>query len=372
MTPFASAAGEVLFLLLAPFWLIVGGYFAAYGAHSLLVVIEQTAAGFDAVVWPEDRFLDYFWKPVYLAGLYVLWLVPVAIVAPSLAVVFGQALPRFVGGAAFAVFWLVFPVSLLSSLSGESRFLIVRWPILKGFGRCRRAALHFYAVTFALLISWGGFVYFGLVAWEEILSAALVAAWPGLKSAIEISSIMVLLPALGCVAGLVLLLYGRLLGRMAWLIQVSHPEKKTGTDENDEPRAEKGEPAEAVPAQVGAKSEVPTSATAPSMKPIYALADEPTQPPPAAPPFRWEPGRMPPAAPPRKEWRDRPDVSEPADVEPEPRADLEPVEEGKIPLLWTRRVYLFPFYRTTWKAWFWLTVGATSVALLVRLHLSYP
>src|SRR6516164_3140683 len=124
----ASAAGEVLFLLLAPFWLVVGGYFAAYAAHSLLVVIEQTAAGFDAVVWPEDRILEYFWKPVYLAGLYILWLVPVALVAPLLTIVPDAARTWLLAGAVFAIFWLVFPVSLLSSLSGESRFMIVRRP----------------------------------------------------------------------------------------------------------------------------------------------------------------------------------------------------------------------------------------------------
>jgi hypothetical protein len=363
----ASAGGEVLFLLLTPFWLVVGGYFAAYGAHSLLVVIEQTAAGFDAVVWPEDRILEYFWKPVYLAGLYILWLVPVALVAPLLTIVPDAARTWLLAGAVFAIFWLVFPVSLLSSLSGESRFMIVRRPILKGLLRCRRATLHFYVATCALLLAWSGLVYFGLVAWEEVLSTALVATWPGWKQAIDIGSVVVLLPVLGTIGGLVLLLYGRLLGRLAWIIDVSNPDKPADMEEAEASEA-KDETTAASPAGSVAAA-VPAAAT----KETYALADEPPHEPPAAEPFRWQPGRIPPAAPPRSQWRDLPDQPPPEpELEPERRPDRELVEEGVIPQLLTRRVFLFPFYRTTLAPWFWLMVGATCVALLLRLHISYP
>jgi hypothetical protein len=358
----ASAAGEVLFLLLAPFWLVVGGYFAAYAAHSLLVVIEQTAAGFDAVIWPEERILEYFWKPVYLAGLYILWLVPVALVAPLLAILPEVARTWIIAGAVFAIFWLVFPVSLLSSLSGESRFMIMRGPILKGLARCRRATLHFYASTFGLLLASGGLVYFGLVGWEETLSGVL-------GTAADIVSIVGLLPVVGAAGGLVLLLHGRLLGRLAWIIDVSNPDKLPETEEG-EANAEEQDETAAAPAVGGTK---PTAIPAAATKETYALVDEPAHEPPAAEPFRWQPGRMPPAPPPRRRWRDRPDQPPPdPELEPERRPDREPVEEGVIPPLLTGRVVLFPFYRTTLKAWLWLTVGATCVALLLRLHISYP
>jgi hypothetical protein len=364
----ASAAGEVLFLLLAPFWLVVGGYFAAYGAHSLLVVIEQTAAGFDAVIWPEDRILEYFWKPVYLAGLYVLWLVPVALVAPLLAILPDAARTWIITGAVLAIFWLVFPVSVLSSLSGESRFMIVRKPILRGLARCRRATLHFYAGTFAVLLACGGLVYFGLVGWEETLSAALgIVSWR-LPSWADIVSIVVLLPVVGTGSALALLLYGRLLGRLAWIIDVSNPDKAAETEEAE--ASEEKDETTAASAPTGAtKTAVPAAAT----KETYALAEEPPHEPAAAEPFRWQPGRMPPAPPPRSQWRDRPDQPPPEpELEPERRPDREHVEEGVIPPLLTGRVVLFPFYRTTLKPWFWLMVGATCVALLLRLHISYP
>src|SRR5262245_1925292 len=111
----ATAAGEVLTLILLPIWLIVGGYFAAFAAHSLVIVLEQTAAGFDTVAWPQERLLDWVWKGFYLFGLVVIWLVPVgflfAWIGPQRPVVW------FATGAALWL-WLVFPVSLLSSLSG--------------------------------------------------------------------------------------------------------------------------------------------------------------------------------------------------------------------------------------------------------------
>jgi hypothetical protein len=281
----------------------------------------------------------------------------VTLIAPFLSILPEAVRTGLIAATVFAIFWLVFPVSLLSSLSGESRFMIMRGPILKGLARCRRATLHFYASTFGLLLASGGLVYFCLVGWEETLPATL-------GTAADIVSIVVLLPMVGAAGGLVLLLYGRLLGRLAWLMDVANPNKLPETEAGEENAEEQDETAPAVEATA-----LPAAAT----KETYALVDEPPHEPPAAEPFRWQPGRMPPAPPPRRQWRDRPDQPPPdSELEPERRPDREPVEEGVIPPLLTRRVVLFPFYRSTLKAWLWLTVGATCVALLLRLHIAYP
>src|SRR5262245_25686112 len=81
---FAAASGQVAFLISLPVLAIVGGYFGAYAAHSLFTVIEQTAAGFDRVSWPQESFFDWVGKLIHVLGLLLLLLFPVGFLIPVL------------------------------------------------------------------------------------------------------------------------------------------------------------------------------------------------------------------------------------------------------------------------------------------------
>ncbi len=92
--------------------------------------------------------------------------------------------------------WLFFPIGLMSSLSAQSRWMPFRWTIFVCFLRIAPAALGFYFVT------------------ALVLSAAVVPWYFALFGGRGI-----LLPVAAVVSGAMLLIYARLLGRLAWLIQ---------------------------------------------------------------------------------------------------------------------------------------------------------
>src|SRR5262249_36461083 len=272
----------------------------AYAAHSLLVVVEQTAAGFDKVVWPEEGFLDWFWKGFYLGILIVLWLCPLglayAAIGPVNFVVFAIASIVFL--------WLVFPISLLSSLSARSRWAIVRWSILRRLAGCWRSLGVFYGVGGLSLLGLAAVVFYAVAGWRDS-AAAIVANWPGLELLVDIASVAVLLPLAGLTLSGLFLQYRRLLGRLGVLMQAQPP-----PEPNPEEAAGPGlEEISLVPSPKAALDLVPAAPNPPGE--VYVLASEPPAPPVEAP-FRWQPGQKPPPAPPRSQWRDQPGWSPPA------------------------------------------------------------
>src|SRR6478672_2298113 len=114
-----------LFVPLLAATAIIGGFVFAYAAHCFLTVVEQTAAGNDEVVWPDEPYLDWLWQAAYMLWLSALWLAP--LVFGARAVVASQtgsaAVARFLLTAAVLT-WLVFPLSLLSSLSASSHWVL--------------------------------------------------------------------------------------------------------------------------------------------------------------------------------------------------------------------------------------------------------
>jgi hypothetical protein len=360
----ASTGGEILTLLLLPFWALLAGYFGGYAAHSLLVILEQTAAGFDRVCWPDEGFLDWFWKVGYLFALVVLLLVPAGLLAtwPPM----GSAAAWFVFGlVAWLSLWLLLPVVLLSSLSGSSRLFVVRWTILQRLAVCRRPLLVFYALAAAIIAPCVAGIYFVALGWQEVRTAALGTA-PWIVGLIEVVSIVVAPPVTGLLAATALMLYARLLGRLAWMMEIS-----TAAKEAEEEREAIAQ-AETPPAEVALAAASSTSTPqGPSKGPAtYALAEEPPSAPlPEEIPFRWQPGRIPPPAPPKSQWRDREDLR-PAG--PDERDDKpEPAEQARWAALLEPKVLLFPWYRTSLRAWLWLAFGATCLALLLRLQMAY-
>ena len=160
---------------------ITGGYITA----CLLAVIEDTASGCDRVQeWPESDWRDWIWT------------IRFPLVAGFGALLAGALLQLLSGEwnlAADLAALIVFPVLLLSMLETGSAFLPISGPILKTCVRWWWAWLLFYAETGLIVLVWGWVARFA------------VAHLPSM--------------ALWIVAPLtvaVVLIYARLLGRLAW------------------------------------------------------------------------------------------------------------------------------------------------------------
>lgn len=97
----------------------------SYAAYSFLETLENTASGNDEVIWPGDPLPDWIWRLWYLAWIVAVWAVPLYFVLG-----YHTLTPWQFAVALLALLWLIFPVSLLSSMSGSSRWIIFRPSVL--------------------------------------------------------------------------------------------------------------------------------------------------------------------------------------------------------------------------------------------------
>src|SRR5262249_1742680 len=81
----AAAGTSMMFFLLGALQALLGLMTLSYAAHAFLVVLIETAAGTDAIVWPDELFQDWCWKLWYLAWLILIWSVPVTLILNRLA-----------------------------------------------------------------------------------------------------------------------------------------------------------------------------------------------------------------------------------------------------------------------------------------------
>src|SRR4051794_18432894 len=139
--------------------ILLGGVILAYAGYSFLHVLISTAAGNDAVAWPGDPFFDWLFK-----GWYLIWIAALSVVPGFLIVTAAGISPHDAswGIALAGSACLLFPVFLLSSLSGASRIHILRGQILAGMGRHLGLALLFYLFTALVLIGCTAFAWYAL------------------------------------------------------------------------------------------------------------------------------------------------------------------------------------------------------------------
>ena len=78
-------AGGILFFFLLALFGITALYLLVYAAHCFLVIVEQTGAGSEEVVWPDEPMIDWLWKGCYLGWLAAVELVPTWILVRWLA-----------------------------------------------------------------------------------------------------------------------------------------------------------------------------------------------------------------------------------------------------------------------------------------------
>jgi hypothetical protein len=187
-------ANGILFFMFLIASVILGLYAGAYAAHVFLVTVDGTASGYDEVTWPDEPYHDWVWKLFYLAWLVTLYAVPLVFYAryqastqPTAAAALSHAVIAFAVTA-----WLLFPLTMLSSMGGPSRWLVFYPPAL------RRAAK-------------GG----GSMVVFYLLSGPVLAL-----AAVSVAAMTFLGPFPSAIAGGVglaaaLLIYGRLFGRLA-------------------------------------------------------------------------------------------------------------------------------------------------------------
>ena len=196
-----------MFLLASPFFFVpllaattvVGAAIFAYASHCFLTVVEQTSAGNDEVVWPNEPYYDWLWQAVYVLWLTALWLGPIVLALRAAAGAHaGSAAAGQVLVSAAALVWLFFPITLLSSMSGSSRWVLLSPRLVSRLvGRRSGSLMLFY-----------------------------LHSGPVLAAAVALTYLTLFVPGgvafvLGTAAGLAaaLLIYARQLGRLAHLVE---------------------------------------------------------------------------------------------------------------------------------------------------------
>jgi hypothetical protein len=203
-----SPAGGVgiglLFLTTLAACIVLGLYTLTYAARCLRVVLQGTSAGLDAVPWPDEPFFDWMWEGLHLVIVGLVCVVPAGIAARALRTIWlpeEDVLRNALLGA--PLFWLLFPVAVLSSLSGNSRWFVLRPAIVGGLFRLFPATVGFYFLT-------------------AVLFGGALALWYGTYD----GDTMLWLPIAAVITGAVVLIYSRLLGRLGQLIVHLPPRRR--------------------------------------------------------------------------------------------------------------------------------------------------
>lgn len=181
----AAAGTALIFFMFLIASVILGLYAGAYAAHIFLVTIDGTAAGYDEVTWPDEPYYDWVWKLFYLAWLVALYAVPLMFYAR-----YGNLSATVVAFAVTA--WLVFPITMLSSMGGPSRWMIFHPPALRRVIKGGGSMVVFYLLSAPVLalaaLSFYAMIYYGSLPYVAVGAAGLAAS---------------------------LMIYGRLFGRLA-------------------------------------------------------------------------------------------------------------------------------------------------------------
>src|SRR5262245_30578010 len=109
-----AAANAFLFISVLVAFVITSALVAAHAARCFLVVLVETAAGNDAVQWPDESFLDWLRGTIYLVGFLGVCLVPAGLFTRFFGDVWLPDRPglRFVLLAGTGI-WLLTPLGIV-------------------------------------------------------------------------------------------------------------------------------------------------------------------------------------------------------------------------------------------------------------------
>lgn len=335
----------------------------SYAAHCFLTVVQDTAAGSDDVGWPDEPVLDWAWKFWYITWLLAFWLIPA-----WWLIKFGESrgnvrLPAWgFDSLIIGLLCLIFPLTLLSSMSATSKSVVFHPKLLYRMAG-RPGVLGAFYLSSGIVL--GG-------------SAALMLL--GLTSSL---GLFIPLAAMGAAAGI--LIYGRLVGRLAWHFRESEPAKPKRKRRRNRPSGrtdavldpwsypedEPEERTEPIPAPKAEISSAKRVSPLVDEKP-YELTDElKTTPAPASIhlPEGYQFDATPPSPKPtlpqpeqsRRNTGDNPESESTETEAEEPAPPAFPFMTG---------VYTFPWYRSTMFRWLWLCIGFVMIVMLYRFAAS--
>lgn len=193
----------IVFVPLLAFTIIFSFALWCYASFIFVSVTEETAAGNDLVVWDDGGFLDCFQQGVYLAWVVGVWMVPASLVASIATARLEDGKPYAFALIAFLVFWLTFPLSLLSSMAAESRMALLHAGLFQRLGRRTPDVFIFY-----------------------LLSGLIVAACVPLAPWLITGPSPFVYFIAGPLLALAVLLYARLMGRLACLARLTSIRRK--------------------------------------------------------------------------------------------------------------------------------------------------
>ncbi len=380
-----NAGPVILFVSLYAALGIVGVVTLSYAAHCFYTVLQDTAAGIDEVKWPTESAGEWMGKLALLGWQVLVWLMPLGLFLRAA----GGSHPGEFVVLAGVILWLFFPVGVLSSIGGGSRWAFLQPKLLAGLARIAPVALGFYAAVPLLLTFVLYWWYFALT--REPLLIPVAAGFGA--------------------AGL--LIYARLLGRVAWKLNTleaplpprPEPEEDMGprmpVSAHDPwsgpPRPKRKQP-KAPPAAVttepgpdGADSDGPGAyGVAPAEQPTYpdwmspkkkrkgppgAITDRPDPPDEAAEP---EAPRRRPIEEPGEPYALSNEPLAPRPIPPEaPEASAlemrlaERTPQHHVPdLVLLSGVLTFPWYDACQRPWLWLTLVGSLAGGIMRMMLS--
>jgi hypothetical protein len=186
-----AAGSAIQFVLLLVVVGILGLATVLQAGYVFVTIAQQTADGRDEVDWPKEFWFDRVGKGLHLAGLVAFWLVPLGFLLRFIGPLPETASAALYVGVPAGLFWLLFPITLLSSFSASSPWVVFRWEPVGRMARRPGTTFGFYIATLPLCLAGGTALYVTL-------------AW----------SLFYVLPALATV----LFLYARLMGRTARLL----------------------------------------------------------------------------------------------------------------------------------------------------------
>jgi hypothetical protein len=168
--------------------------FILFLANYYLTVLEGTATGAKHVTWLSEPIIDNFWKFWYMLWLFGLWFGPGFLIAKAITAGSDSAWVKL--WLPIGIVWLLYPVSQLSSLSASTIWLPLVPDVFARLAQKPAVTLGFYVLSipvlalFAVAFKWA-FLTKG--EWELLFAGA---------------PLMVL----------AVFLYGRLIGRLAFVL----------------------------------------------------------------------------------------------------------------------------------------------------------
>lgn len=169
-----------------------------YAAGFFLATIQETGAGNQNVVWPDDSLGENLITFLYVAWIFVISALPFGILITPLGPTFGF----WVVPASFVPSTiLIFPIVLLCSLANDSMWMFWNTEVVVSLLNRPIALLTLFAMTTWLLA-------------PCIALGILMIGW--------YQQYLFLAPVTGFTCSACWLIYGRLLGRVAWVCTGGH------------------------------------------------------------------------------------------------------------------------------------------------------